>query len=153
MNKLISLKELIYNELLNIVDKKIATAKQAIESAKESRDNDTKSSVGDKYETGRVMMQIEMENHEIQLSKALKQKGELLQINIKKEYKKAASGSLVITNQGNYFISIGIGKIDVNNEIFFSISLASPLGMLIFDKKVGAKFQFQEKKFTIKNIV
>ena len=65
------LKGLIYNQLQEMLDRKIESAKKAIESAKEARDSDTKSSVGDKYETGRAMMQIELEKNEVQLNKVI----------------------------------------------------------------------------------
>ncbi len=145
-------KLLIYNKLLNLLDEKIESAKMTIQSAKESRDNDTKSSAGDKYETGRAMMQMEIEKSEVQLSKTLKLKRELSQINIQKENKKVAFGSLVLSNQGNYFISIGMGKVEINNKVFFAISLASPIGKLLQNKTTGEKIKFNDKEITITDI-
>ena len=78
------IKEQILNRLHGIIDNKVDIAKSAVESAKESRNSDTKSSAGDKHETGRAMMQIELEKNEVQLSKALELKHELNQINILK---------------------------------------------------------------------
>ncbi|RLD77644.1 MAG: 3-oxoacyl-ACP synthase [Bacteroidetes bacterium] len=153
MNKLKELKKQIYSQLLELTDKKIDTAKKAIDSAKESRDNDTKSSAGDKYETGRAMMQIEMDKNEAQYSKAMKLKRELSQINIQKDYNKAEFGSLVVTNHGKYFISIGIGKIEVNKENYYCISIASPIGKLLLNKEIGDKVQFQDREFTISDIL
>ena len=147
------LKQLILNQLQKIIDKKIETVKTVIKSTKEARDSDTKSSAGDKHETGRAMMQIELEKNEVQLSRTLYLKNELSRINIQKEYNKVEFGSLVVTNQGNYFISIGIGKIEVNNETYFSISIASPIGNLLHNKKIGDKVQFKEREFIIQNIV
>ncbi len=153
MNKTKELKKLIYKQLSEIVESKIETAIKSIKSAKEARDNETKSSVGDKYETGRAMMQSELEKNEVQLSKALNQKRELSQIDFQKEYTKVEFGSLVITNQGNYLISIGIGKIEIKNENCYSVSLASPVGIFLHNKKIGDKAQFQNREYTIKNIV
>ena len=153
MNNLKELKRQIYSQLLELIDKKIDTAKKAIESAKESRDNDTKSSAGDKYETGRAMMQIEMDKNEAQLSKAVNSKRELSQINIQKDYNRAEFGALVMTNHGNYFISIGIGKIEVNKENYYCISLASPIGNLLHNKKIGDKVQFKERELIISDTV
>ena len=153
MNTLRELKKIIYKQLSEIVDKKIDTATRSIKSAKEARDLETKSSVGDKYETGRAMMQFELEKNEVQLSKALNLKKELSQIDFQKEYHSVEFGSFVISNQGNYFISIGIGKIEVNNETCYSISLASPIGKLLHGKKIGDNIQFQERGYIIKNIV
>jgi len=71
MPNLSEIKEQILNRLHEIVDNKIDIAKSAVDSVKESRNSDTKSSEGDKHETGRAMMQIEPEKNETQLSKAL----------------------------------------------------------------------------------
>lgn len=147
------LKKLIYEQLLKILDNKVKTAMREIESAKESREHDTKSSAGDKYETGRAMMQIELEKNEVQLSKAINLKRELSRIDIQKDYNKAEFGSLVVTNLGKYFISIGIGKIVVNKKNYYCISLASPIGKLLHNKKIGDKVQFQEREFTISDIL
>lgn len=153
MSKTIQLKKQIYDELLNRLDQKIETAKLSIESTKKSRDNDTKSSAGDKFETGREMMQMEIDKNEAQLGKALKLKRELSQINIQKESKKVEFGSLVFTSEGIYFISIGIGKIEINKENIFAISLASPIGKLLHNKIIAKKVQFQGREFTINDIV
>ena len=146
-------KQQIISQLQEMLDSKIETAIMAIALAKESRDNDTKSSAGDKYETGRAMMQLEMDKNEAQKSKILKLKRELSQINIQKNFSKVEFGSLVVSNQENYFISIGIGKLDVENEIFYVISFASPIGKLLQHKIIGDKFQFQGKEFMIENIL
>lgn len=152
MNKTTEIKESIFNQLVKIIDERIEIVKRAIASAKESRDNETKSSVGDKYETGHAMMQMELEKNQVQLHKALNLKHELSQINLNKNYNKVEFGSLVITSQGSYFICIGIGKIEINNEYYFCISLASPLGKLLYGKKQGTAFTFQGKEFSILHI-
>ena len=146
-------KQLIYSKIQQLLDDKIETLKEEIESTKEARNNDTKSSAGDKYETGREMMQIELDKNEAQLNKTVKLKSELSKINILKEYNKVEFGSLVVTNQGTYFISIGIGKVDINNENYYSISLASPIGKLLLNKEIGNKIKFQNREFKILNIV
>lgn len=153
MLNLKEIKELIISRLHEIVDLKIETASSAVESAKESRNSDTKSSAGDKHETGRAMMQIELEKNEIQLNKALALKQELNQIIIRNKFKKVEYGSLVITDQGNYFISIGIGKLEISKEVYYAISLASPIGKLLQNKTTGDKVQFQEKEINIKEII
>lgn len=152
MNKTTKIKESIFNEIMEIIENRIETAKLAIASAKESRDNETKSSVGDKYETGRAIMQVELEKSRIQLNKALKVKNELAQINLQKNYNNVEFGSFVITSNGSYFISIGIGKLEVANKTYYSISLASPIGKILHNKKVGDKFKFHEKETSITNI-
>jgi len=57
-------------------------------------------------------------------------------------------GSLVETDQENYFISIGFGKIDD----VYAISVESPLGALLKGKKIGESVEMRGKKITIKSI-
>ena len=147
------IKEKLHQKILNILDKKIEVAKRAIEAAKESRDNETKCSSGDKYETGRTMMNFELEKSRVLLNKTLNTKNELLQIDLHKKNDKVTLGSVVTTNNGSYFIAIGIGKIEVENKIVYSISLSSPIGKLLNNKKVDDEFQFQGKEITVLEII
>jgi uncharacterized protein YgiM (DUF1202 family) len=136
-----------------VIDEKISVCKNSIESAKESRDNDTKSSVGDKYETNRAMMQIELEKNNQQLAQYLKQKKELSDIDINRTFDKVEFGSLLLTNQGNYFISVGLGKFEIEDGLFYAISMASPIGQILKNRIIGDIIQFQAKNFIIEGII
>jgi len=152
MNTIKDLKGLVYHKILEELDRKIEVISAAIASAKDSRNNDTKSSAGDKYETGREMMQIEIEKNEVLLNQTAKQRKELARINVSEEFNKVAFGSLVVTDKGTYFISIGIGKIQIDDQICYAISLASPIGALLKDKMLGDEVSFQGRSFVIKGI-
>ena len=152
MNNIHKTKNTIYLQLLEMVDEKIEEAKIIIKSAKESRDQETKSSAGDKYEAGRAMVQMEIDKGEIQLNKAQTQKTQLLNIDIDQKHQRVAFGSMVVTNHGTYFMSIGIGRIIINDEEYYCLSLVSPIGKFLNEKSVGDKFKFQEKEFVIKDI-
>ena len=56
-----SKKSEIQANLRSILEKTLEEARKEYVLAKESRDSDTKSSAGDKFETGREMMQREMD--------------------------------------------------------------------------------------------
>lgn len=90
-------------QLVNIIksalQNRIAEANAAISSAKDSRDSDTKSSAGDKYETGREMMQMEMNKAELQMQAAKKLLHELDKIDLKSSGNNVKPGSLVTTNR------------------------------------------------------
>ncbi len=153
MHTINELKSLVYHKILEELDAKIDVIQRAITSAKDSRNNDTKSSAGDKYETGREMMQIEIEKNEVLLNQTAKQRKELTRIDISKVFTKVAFGSIIVTDKGTYFISIGIGKIQIDDQICYAISLASPFGGLLKDKGVGDEVQFQGRTFSINEIV
>jgi transcription elongation GreA/GreB family factor len=147
------LKLAILNHIHQTLDQQTESLQSAITAAKESRDNETKSSVGDKYETGRAMVQMELEKNRVQLNKTLQLKNHISQINPQKQNNTVEFGSLVFTSAGNYFISIGMGKIEVKNESFFCISLASPMGKMLHQKKSGDKIIFQGKEIFISGIL
>ncbi len=147
------IKEQLIYKIMHLLDQRIEQAKKAIQTAKESRDNETKSSVGDKYETGRTLMQMEVEKNRVQLNITEKLKAELSKINIHKNFDKVEFGSLVKTNENNYFISAALGKIELADEIYFCISMASPIGKLLHNRRVGNTFVFQGKEVKISDIL
>jgi transcription elongation GreA/GreB family factor len=147
------IKEQLIYKIMHLLNQRIEQAKKAIQTAKESRDNETKSSVGDKYETGRTLMQMEVEKNRVQLNITEKLKAELSKINIHKNFDKVEFGSLVKTNENNYFISAALGKIELADEIYFCISMASPIGKLLHNRRVGNTFVFQGKEVKISDIL
>ena len=147
------LKGLVYHKILEELDRKFEVIRGAIASAKDSRNNDTKSSAGDKFETGREMMQIEIEKNEVLLNHTAKQRKDLARIDVSEEFNKVAFGSLVMTDKGTYLISIGIGKIQIEDQICYAISLASPIGGLLKDRLVGDEVSFQGRTFVVSAIV
>jgi len=147
------IKALILNRLKEIIDEKAAIIRTEIQLAHETRDNETKSNVGDKYETTREMMQLEIEKNLVQLHKFEILKNELSKIDVYKTHNKVEYGSMVITSENKYFISIGLGKIEIENDAVFCISLISPIGKIIQNKKAGEKFNFQGKEIFITKII
>ena len=148
-----NIKEILVDHLRKIIDIRIETANRDIQIAKESRDNETKSTAGDKYETGRAMVQFELEKNMEQLNKAIQLKNELAQIDFYGKFSVAGFGCIVKTTQDNYFISIGLGKIDIGQEIYYAISPASPIGKILNKKNAGDEVNFLGKKIIITEIV
>lgn len=130
----------------------ISTAETAVASAKESKLNETKSSAGDKFETGRAMMQVEQEKAEMRLAQANQLMGILKNLNIEKDFSQAALGSLVTTDQHSYFLSIGIGKLMIDGKTFYAISELSPIGQLLIGKIEKDTIKFREQNITIQQI-
>lgn len=147
-----SIKEKLITAALVEINQRIETAQSAINSAEESKLNETKSSAGDKFETGRAMMQLEQEKAEVQLANAVKLKHTLNQIDLDKKHQQVNHGCLVITNQLNYIISIAVGKLLVENEDYYAISLSSPIGKLLLGKSIGEEVTFRGRTIRILNI-
>jgi hypothetical protein len=136
---------------MEMVDDKIESLNNIIKSLEESRNSETKSSVGDKYETGRAMVQIEIDNNQIVLFKAIEQKNLLSKLeNIATQY--ISNGSLVFTNKGNFYIGISLGKFKLDEVNYYAISSDSPIGKLLIGKGLNEQIQFNEIKYLIKGI-
>lgn len=149
---MIKIKEQLYAYCEEYASQKISHAQAAIHAAQQAANEETKSSAGDKYETGRAMMQLEKEKHATQVNEGLKLKKVLAQINPKIQLPDVQLGSLVITPQANYYIAISAGKQNIDNNTYFTISLASPIGQALKGLKVGDEAMFRQQKIKISAI-
>lgn len=152
MSDLLKIKGEIYKHCMATIMEKVEMGTSQLESLEESLELELKSSAGDKFETGREMMHAEFERVKKQLVLTIKQLEVLQRINPEVNQNKVSIGSLVVTNTGKYFFSVAIGRIQIEKEKYFGISLASPIGKLLKDKVVGDKIEFNGKKITIKEI-
>lgn len=134
------------------LEERLKMATQTYNDALESRNNDTKSSAGDKYETSRAMMQQEMDNAEIRIHQVKVFQNELQRLPLEENANAVMSGSLVETTNGVYFLGLSLGKIEVNNQIVYAISTASPLGKLLLNKKVGDVIDLNSNQQKVLNL-
>jgi transcription elongation GreA/GreB family factor len=135
-------KKSIIDRLNEIVLERINESVTEINSINDSKANETKSSAGDKYETGMAMLQMEEQKANVQLAKAKELQKTLSMIDPTEKQDSAELGSLVETLNGNYFISIGLGQIEIGGKSIFVLSIASPVGLQMKGKKAGDVFQF-----------
>jgi hypothetical protein len=147
------LKTELYNLCVRYVQERIDTAMQAIKATQQAANEETKSSAGDKYETGRAMMQQDADRNQAQLNEANKLMGILNRITSNTALKTAEAGSLVITNNGNFYIAISAGTLVVNGESFFAVSAASPIGLKLKGQAIGNEFDLNGKNYRIENIL
>ena len=103
------MKKKLYELCLAFVDQRLGHIEQANATAKESANDETKSSAGDKHETGRAMAQLEQEKNAQQLNEALALREQLNKIDPLQRSSSIQPGSFVKTNLGNFYISISAG--------------------------------------------
>jgi LPS O-antigen subunit length determinant protein (WzzB/FepE family) len=143
------LKQALYDHCLAYVDQRIQTAQSAMEAAQQSANEESKSSAGDKYETGRAMAQIERDRHAQQLAEALKLKQELGAIDPSKTSASVGPGSLVITDRGTFFVAISLGKVLIEQTDYFVVSTASPIGAALRNRRAGEEVSFNRLVYRI----
>ena len=134
------------------VQQRMDTAQKAIEAAQASAREETKSSAGDKYETGRAMMQLEVEKNSIQLAEARKLNPVLDQIQVTYRHTTIALGSLVITDHGNFLIAISAGQYILDEVVYLIISPITPLGVKLAGMKEGDSFTFNQRSYVIQQV-
>lgn len=144
-----STKSEIHLKLRSLLEKSLEEARREYILAKESRDSDTKSSAGDKFETGREMMQREMDKLSALIDNTLNSIAKLDRLTDLPAAAVISEGSLVITDQETYYISIGYGKLDS----VYAISIESPLGVELKGKRVAECIEMRGRKITIKSIL
>ena len=138
------LKEKLYNACLLFVQQKEETVLQTIASNKNDLFSETKSSAGDKHETGRAMLQLEMEKASQQLAIVNQMKETLQRLTIEDSFKNVKLGSLVKTTKGTYFLAVSVGQVIIDKETYFIVSTESPIGKQLLGKKIGEVIPFNE---------
>lgn len=153
MQVLPSIKKALHQRCLTLAEERIVSLQHILKEAQQAANNETKSSAGDKHETGRAMAQLETEKLTSQLSEALNIKQNLAQINPNLTNNTVVLGSVVYTNKGNFYMAASIGKVAVENEVFFAISPASPIGKLLLTKKEKEIFSLNGNEYTVLTII
>ncbi|HEY9488290.1 MAG TPA: 3-oxoacyl-ACP synthase [Chryseosolibacter sp.] len=148
-----AIKHKLYDLCQEYIRKRVESARQAIEEAQQSANQETKSSSGDKYETGRAMMQLEIEKNAQQLSESLKLKHALDQIHIERASTSVQPGSLVVTDREVFFIAISLGKVTVDGKGYVVISPASPLGLVLLGSKPGDRLVFRDQTYVVQELI
>jgi hypothetical protein len=143
----------LHQSMIKLISNSLEMATKDYKLAKESRDSDTKSSAGDKFETGREMMQREMDKMSASIDQYKNQLHVLSKIDLELQYQVGDFGCLIMSDQSNYYLSIGLGKIEINAELILAISLDSPIGQLLKGKRVGDTVSFRDKTIKINQIL
>ncbi len=152
MDKKLQIKKMLLESCRKLVEKKYETVIQIMASNKKALESETKSSAGDKHETGRAMLQLEMEKVSQQFSSIASMQEVLQKLDVQNRNEIGKLGSLIFTNQGNYFLVISIGIIVIDNKDYFVISPSSPIGKFLLGKKKKDQFSFKGKDYRIEDI-
>lgn len=147
-----TIKEDLYKQCILAIEGRLQTVKETIADIQKALLSETKSSAGDKHETGRAMLQLEREKAGKQLAEIQKLQQVLSKINVSQQSQHVSLGSIVYTTNANYFIAISAGELSVNDEVFYAISATTPIGRLIIGKMVGDEVVFNTNTFQIKEI-
>lgn len=145
-------KEILIAQCRKILGERREVLVNTMDGLKEDLENETKSSAGDKYETGREMINIEWNKLSIQLKENDRLHQIFNRIESQNPTQEIRLGSVVRTDNANYFLSAPIGIITAGSVAFFAIGINSPLARLMLGLKEGETFSFNGKKSKILRI-
>lgn len=137
-----TLKTKTISHLEQLIESKVDFVQKQLDDVQGSANNETKSSAGDKHETGRAMAQLEKEKAAKQLETLIKQKQVLFRVQNLKSNATVQFGSMIRTETQCFFLSIGLGEIEIEGHNVFCISPVSPIGQSLKDKKPTDSFLF-----------
>ncbi|HEX8549041.1 MAG TPA: hypothetical protein VF691_18895 [Cytophagaceae bacterium] len=151
MMKNFEIKAAILEKCVELQSKTMGAAKQAMNDAQESA-NEEKGSMEDKFDSFRESMHITRDMYARQLIESTNSYNILKRINPNVEHPAVILGAVVSTDLQNYFISVSIGEIKVGDQSYLTISPQTPLYQALAGKKKGEKFTFRDKTYTITNV-
>jgi hypothetical protein len=146
----------IKQELLQVctdyVNKRIYNYKLEMDTIKDSIENNDKGNSEDD-DSGNGKLLNDLEKNAQHLNDATKLMETLKQINPKIQNESGTLGSIVYTQTNVFFLSVSVGKIELEGSNYFAISLQSPIGMLLKNKTKGGQINFNGTFYTITDII
>jgi transcription elongation GreA/GreB family factor len=134
----------LLNQQLEKYQKEIALVKEALES---------ESSPSEEDDGGKGEMLNELEKYARYVETTEKTKEQLKRIDVSQEHQVVANGSLVETETNFFFITVALGKLDLeDNKNYYSISTDAPIYAYLKGKKAGDSFSFNNMNYKILNV-
>ncbi|HBH22072.1 MAG TPA: hypothetical protein DDY13_01480 [Cytophagales bacterium] len=137
---------------LELVGQRLHDLKDQIAALQKSKSEDTKSSMGDKYETSREMVNQEMNKLDQQWEQWQSYQAALERCNTDRDMDQADTSALVGTSIGNFWIITPLGQIQLEGEMIFVISPLAPLAKAFSGKKAKEELMFNGRSIVIKQI-
>ena len=136
------IKELLYAHCKKYLESKRSLLEEQKKTLQLALTSEDKSTAGDKHETGRAMIHLEREKLGNQMAMVDKSWQKLNALKNHLSTNSVGLGSVVLTDDANYYISIASNFCKINSKKYYCISAQSPIGKILLGKKVNDKFEF-----------
>ncbi len=145
-------KKKVYRVCLANLHGRLDDLKEELKKMSDASGEETKSSMGDKYETSREMMQQERNKIGGQIEILSRELVLLQRLNMDNKLEKVSPGSLIETNKACFFICAPIGALKVDDLTVFVLSEKAPIARLMLSKEKGDHFEFNGRMHEIISI-
>ncbi len=147
-----SYKEGLYQYCLGLLKSRVEEAEILMDAAQQASNSETKSSAGDKYETGRAMAQLEKERHARRHSEALDALYRLESIGCRPKAEEVEVGSFVETKTATYYLLVGLGMVEYEGRTVHVISEHAPMGQILLGLEEEEDFVFRDRESVVRRI-
>ena len=135
---------------LAYVHLRLEAARAGMAAAQASSNSETKSSAGDKYETGRAMAQQERDRHAQQLHEAQLLLVALHKLNPDLAADAVRPGALAATSLGLFYVSISAGRLTTaEGQEFLAVSASAPVIVALAGRRTGEEVVFNGQKIKV----
>lgn len=143
-------KEALFEHCSAYAAKRVQSLKSQIRELQEDLNSESKSTAGDQYETGRAMMQLELERFGQALDEAERLEGVLKRLpSPKTQSDRVIPGSLAECGELRYYLAISAGSCTLEGKAYYCVSAESPVGQQLLGKTVGDILTLPAGKFRI----
>ena len=146
------IKQQLHLKCQELLQNRLRVLEKSMNDIYNNLESETKSTAGDKHETGRAMLHLEREKLGHQLAIINNQLQVFNKINLEAQISRVVLGSLVYTTQANYFISVSMGELKVGKIRAYAISPMSPVGQALMLKAVDETVFYNNQKIKILKI-
>jgi hypothetical protein len=142
----------IKKQLLSAIGAKAKEVQARMADLRSDLNSESKSTSGDKHETGRAMIQMEMENLGKQSEIWNQMYSQATTISESDSFR-IELGSLFKMDAVWYFVSVSFGKLIIEENMVMCISPTSPLSQTILGISEHSNFVFNQTQRTIEQII
>jgi transcription elongation GreA/GreB family factor len=136
---------------LEILNLQLEKYQREIDVVKEALENESGQS--DNEDGGKGEMLNEIEKYAGYIETTERTKEQLKRIDVSQEHTVVGSGSLVETEKNFFFVTVALGKLDINdNKNYYSISTDAPIYEHLKGKQAGDSFSFNNLTYNIVNV-
>jgi len=146
-----SLKQELLDKCRDMINERISHLQEAMEEAQK-----TANEYGppkDRYDSFRTQLLRKRDMFGQQLAVANEQIKALENIDSFKHSDKVGFGALVVTNSQKIFISVGLGKIELNGDTCFAVSPVVPIARILENRGAGDECTFNGQKIKILEVL
>ena len=146
------MKKRLLNHCIQIAHSKASALESELDATRESTTSESKSTAGDKHETGRAMMHLEQEKLHKQLAEAQTIVAELERIEATAIHTQVGLGTLVRTDKTIFLLAAGLGKVEFEGTSYFVVSTKAPIAAQFLGKSAGDKVNMNGTVYDIQSV-